>query len=304
MKQGVTDRSFLKKYAWLSVAAAIFTIAFKSIAYLLTGSVGLLADAMESIVNLVGAVMALAMLTVASRPADSDHSYGYSKAEYFSSGVEGTLILFAAISIGYVAIERMIHPKIIEQVGVGLAISVAASVVNLFTAIVLAKASKKHNSITLEAGSKHLMTDVWTSAGVLAGVGSVALFGWQPLDPIIALAVAVNIIWTAYNIMRKSALGLLDRSISSQEFSVLKKILDTYSERGIEIHAVRTRQAGARVFISFHVIVPGEWTVDKGHSLLEEIEGDIRNKISYATIFTHLESLNDPASWEDVQLDR
>ena len=304
MTSSFTDRSFLTRFAWLSIAAAIVTIALKSAAYLLTGSVGLLSDALESLVNLVGALMALAMLTIAARPADEDHAYGHSKAEYFSSGVEGTLILLAAISIGYVAVLRIITPQPIEKIGLGLIVSVGASVVNLIVAIILLKAGKQYNSITLEASSKHLMTDVWTSAGVVIGVGAVALTNWVILDPIVAIIIALNIIRTAYQIMRKSVLGLLDRAIPVNDMNSLKNILDTYSSGGIEFHALRTRQAGSRQFISFHVLVPGEWSVDKGHHFLEQLEHDIRKSLVNATIFTHLESLNDPASWEDVNLDR
>ena len=208
-----TNRSSLTRFAWLSIAAAILTIVLKAIAYWLTGSVGLLSDALESFVNLVGALMALAMLTIAARPADEDHAYGHSKAEYFSSGVEGTLILIAAVSIGVAAIQRLITPKPLEQIGLGLGVSIVASLVNLFVALVLLRASKKHNSITLEANAQHLMTDVWTSAGVLVGVGAVALTDWERLDPIVAFLVAGNIIWSGVRIVRKSVLGLMDTAL-------------------------------------------------------------------------------------------
>jgi len=213
MISDTTNRSSLTSFAWLSIAAAILTIALKAIAYWLTGSVGLLSDALESFVNLVGALMALAMLTIAARPADEDHAYGHSKAEYFSSGVEGTLILIAAVSIGVAAIQRLITPKPLEQIGLGLGVSIVASLVNLFVALVLLRASKKHNSITLEANAQHLMTDVWTSAGVLVGVGAVALTDWERLDPIVAFLVAGNIIWSGVRIVRKSVLGLMDTAL-------------------------------------------------------------------------------------------
>ena len=298
------NRSFLTRFAWLSIGAAVLTIALKTVAYLLTGSVGLLSDALESLVNLVGALMALAMLTIAARPADEDHAYGHSKAEYFSSGVEGTLIVIAAISIIVTAIPRLITPRPLEQVGLGLAVSVGASLVNLIVALILLKASKRYQSITLEANANHLMTDVWTSGGVLIGVGLVAITGWQRLDPIVAFIVAANIIWSGYRIVKMSALGLMDTALLVEEQNLVTKALEPYAEKGVEFHAIRTRQSGARKFVSLHVIVPGKWTVHRGHRLLENIEADIRRALPNTTVFTHLESLNDPASWDDTNLDR
>ena len=304
MTSDTTNRSSLTRFAWLSIAAAILTIALKAIAYLLTGSVGLLSDALESVVNLVGALMALAMLTIAARPADEDHAFGHGKAEYFSSGVEGTLILVAAASIVAAAIPRLIAPKPIEQVGLGLGVSVAASLVNLFVARVLLRASKQHHSITLEADARHLMTDVWTSAGVLAGVGAVALTGWERLDPIVACLVAANIVWSGVGIVRKSVSGLMDTALPIEDQNKLQKALEPYVQSGVQYHALRTRQSGARQFVSLHLLVPGLWTVQRGHRLLESIEADIRHALPSVTVFTHLESLDDPASWDDMSLDR
>jgi cation diffusion facilitator family transporter len=304
MTPNPTNRLFLTRFAWLSIGAAVITIALKTIAYLLTGSVGLLSDALESLVNLVGASMALAMLTIAARPADEDHTYGHSKAEYFSSGVEGTLILIAAISIVITAIPRLIIPRPLEQVGLGLGVSVAASLVNLTVALILLKAAKRYNSITLEADAQHLMTDVWTSVGVLAGVGLVALTDWERLDPIVAFLVAANIIWSGVRIVRMSALGLMDTALPIKEQALLKGILEKYTQSGVEYHALRSRESGSRQFVSFHVLVPGKWTVQRGHRLLESIEADIRHAMPSVTVFTHLESLNDPASWDDTDLDR
>jgi cation diffusion facilitator family transporter len=304
MASNSTDRLFLTRFAWLSIAAAIITIALKTAAYLLTGSVGLLSDALESLVNLVGAIMALAMLTIAARPADEDHAYGHSKAEYFSSGVEGTLILIAAVSIVIAAIPRLITPKPLEQVGLGLGVSVAAALVNLIVALILLRASKRHDSITLEANANHLLTDVWTSVGVLAGVGAVAITGWERLDPVVAFFVAANIVWSGFRIVRMSALGLMDTALSADEQNLVKKVLKPYMQNGVQFHALRTRQSGSRRFVSLHVIVPGRWTVQRGHRLLESIEADIRHVLQSVTIFTHLESLNDPASWDDTDLDR
>ena len=304
MKSNLTNRSSLTRFAWLSIGAAVFTIALKTIAYLLTGSVGLLSDALESLVNLVGASMALAMLTIAARPADEDHVYGHSKAEYFSSGVEGALILIAAVSIIVSAAPRLIDPEPLEQVGLGLGVSVVASLINLGTARILLQAGKRHNSITLEADAHHLMTDVWTSVGVLAGVGMVVLTGWERLDPIVAFIVAGNIIWTGVRIVRQSALGLMDTALPPREQGVLKGVLEKYTRDGVQYHALRTRQSGSRQFVSFHVLVPGEWSVQRGHDLLETIEAEIRQALPSVTVFTHLEPLNDPVSWEDTNLDR
>jgi cation diffusion facilitator family transporter len=298
------DRSFLARFAWLSIAAAIITIALKSIAYFLTGSVGLLSDALESIVNLVGAIMALAMLTIAARPADEDHTYGHGKAEYFSSGVEGTLILIAAVSIMIAAIPRLINPKPLEEIGLGLVVSVFASLVNLIVALIILRASKQYNSVTLEANAHHLLTDVWTSVGVLVGVGAVAITGWERLDPIVALVVAGNIIWSGVRIVRMSALGLMDTALSTDDQNLVRDALKPYMQNGVQYHALRTRQSGSRRFVNLHIIVPGRWTVQRGHRLLESIEADIRRVLPGVTVFTHLESLNDPASWDDTNLDR
>ena len=304
MTSDTTNRSSLTRFAWLSIAAAILTIVLKAIAYLLTGSVGLLSDALESFVNLVGALMALAMLTIAARPADEDHAYGHGKAEYFSSGVEGTLILLAAASIAAAAIPRLTTPKPIEQVGLGLGVSVAASLVNLFVAQVLLRASKQHHSITLEANARHLMTDVWTSVGVLVGVGAVALTGWERLDPIVACLVAANIVWSGVGIVRKSVLGLMDTALPIEDQNKLQKAIEPYVQNGVQYHAIRTRQSGARQFVSLHLLVPGLWTVQRSHQLLESIEADIRHALPSVTVFAHLEPLNDPTSWDDTSLDR
>ena len=298
------NRSSLTRFAWLSIAAAVLTIGLKAIAYQLTGSVGLLSDALESFVNLAGALMALAMLTIAARPADEDHLYGHSKAEYFSSGAEGMLILVAAVSIGIAAVQRLMTPKPLEQIGFGIGVSIVASFVNLAVALVLRRAGKQYNSITLKANAQHLMTDVWTSAGVLIGVGAVALTGWERLDPIVALVVAGNIVWSGFQIMRNSVLGLMDTALPVEEQIILQKVLEQHLQTGVQYHALRTRQSGARRFISLHVLVPGIWTVQRGHQLLERIEADIRHALPTAAVFTHLESLNDPASWDDMTLDR
>jgi cation diffusion facilitator family transporter len=296
--------SSLTRFAWLSIAAAILTIGLKTAAYLITDSVGLLSDALESVVNLAGALMALAMLTIAARPADEDHAFGHYKAEYFSSGVEGTLILIAAASIGLAAVERLVTPKSLEQIGLGLGIAVAASLVNLGAALVLLRAAKKYHSITLEANARHLMTDVWTSVGVVVGVVAVSLTGWNRLDPVVALLVAANIVWTGVHIMRKSVLGLMDTALPIDEQNLIRDVLEPHRQAGVEFHALRTRQSGSHRFVSFHILVPGIWNVQKGHQLAERTEEDIRRALPNAIVFTHLESLSDPASWDDGVLDR
>lgn len=299
-----SDRSSLVRYAWLSLAAALVTIGLKALAFFMTDSVGLLSDALESFVNLAGALMALAMLRLAAQPADENHHYGHSKAEYFSSGVEGALILIAALSIGVAAIHRFFVPRPLEQVGLGLAVSVAASLVNLIVALVLLRAGKRFHSITLKANAHHLLTDVWTSMGVLTGVGAVVLSGWLWLDPVAALIVAGHIIWIGVGIVRQSVLGLMDVALPAEEIAVIQEVLAFHAQTGIQYHALRTRQAGARRFVSLHVLVPGEWSVHQGHQLMDRIETDICQALPNVTALTHLESLDDPASWEDMDLDR
>jgi cation diffusion facilitator family transporter len=294
----------LTRFAWLSIAAACLTIALKAGAYLITGSVGLLSDALESLVNLVAAVVALAALTVATREPHEEHAYGYEKVEYLSSGTEGSLILVAAVSIIVTASERLLNPAPIVELGWGLTISVVASLINLGVALRLREAGKAYDSITLEADAQHLMTDVWTSAGVVIGVGLVVLTGWLWLDPLVALAVAANIIWSGIQLVRRSIRGLLDAAIPAPERTAVQAILERYRAHGIQWHAVRTRQAGRRRFVSLHVLVPGDWTVQHGYDVLEEIEHDIRAALGTTTVFTHLEPLEDPRAIEDIGLDR
>ena len=295
----------LTRYAWLSIAAAIGTMLLKSGAWWLTGSVGLLSDALESLVNLAGALMALAMLSVAARPPDEDHAYGHGKAEYFSAGAEGALIVVAAVSIAIAAVDRLLNPRPIEQVGLGLAVSVVAALLNLAVAVVLMRAARAHRSATLQASSQHLMTDVWTTGGVLVGVGAVAVTGWLVLDPLVAIAVAVNIVWTGGRILRDSVAGLMDAALPAAEQQVLHELLKGYvAAEGIDYHAMRTRRAGAHRFVSVHVLVPPEWSVQQGHDLLERIEADMRRALPPITVDTHLEPLGDPAAMRDEILHR
>jgi len=298
------ERPSLTRFAWISIGASILTIILKTIAYFLTDSVGLLSDAIESLVNLAGGIMALTMLKIAARPADTEHAYGHNKAEYFSSGVEGTLILVAAASIGYAAYGRLLDPKPLAQVGEGLLVSGAASVINLLTALLLVRVGRKRNSITLEANGHHLMTDVWTSVGVIGAVGAVAATGWTRLDPIVAFIVAANIVWTGGKIVRRSVAGLMDASLPAADIESVTRVFARHEADGIQFHALRTRQAGMRKFVSVDVLVPGAWTVQQGHDLVEKIEAEIRAVVSESSVFTHLEPLEDPLSWADEKLDR
>ena len=294
----------LRRFALLSVAAAIITIALKGGAYLLTGSIGLLSDALESLVNLIAAIVALIALTVAARPADEEHAYGHTKAEYFSSGFEGALILVAAVSIMIAAVRRFMTPVAIEEPSVGLAITAVASLINYGVARLLARAGRRHESITLEADAQHLMADVWTSLGVIVGVGAAALTGWHRLDAIVAIVVAVHVVRAGGKLLRRSMLGLLDTALPEEMLTSITAILEADTPEGVRYHALRTRQAGARRFISFHILVPGSWTVQRGHDLLERIEERIREAVPNSVVDTHLEPIEDPVSWEDTRLER
>jgi len=293
----------LTRFAWLSIAAAVATIALKTGAWWLTGSVGLLSDALESVVNLVAAVLTLLMLGLAARAPDDEHAYGYDKAEHFASGAEGVMILVAAGVIGWTAVERLISPAGLSHTGLGLGVSVVAALINLVVARVLLRAGRRHRSEALSADGHHLMTDVWTSAGVVVGVAAVVVTGWARLDPIVALAVAANIVWTGFRIVSASLHGLLDRAWDAGDQTALDQVLAGHGDP-VKFHAVRTRQAGRRRFVSMHVLVPGDWTVTRGHTFVEELEREVRAAVPGSTVFTHLEPLEDPASWTDTELDR
>jgi cation diffusion facilitator family transporter len=292
-----------RRFALLSIAAAVATIALKLLAWWLTGSVGLLSDALEGGINFVAAALAFAMLGVAARPPDEEHAFGYSKAEYFASGVEGMLIVLAAVAIAIVAIDRLLAPRPLEQLGLGIAVSAAASLINFAVARRLFAAGRQYRSIALDADARHLMTDVWTSVGVVLGVAAVWLTGWQALDPLIALAVAAHIVWSGYQLVRRSAQGLLDRALPPEELQALDLVLDRYRAQGIDFHALRTRQAGARSFVSVHVLVPAEWSVAQGHDLAHRVERDILQALPDASVLTHVEPLGDPESYRDMGLD-
>ena len=293
-----------RSYAALSTAAAIITIALKSAAYLVTGSVSLFSDAAESLVNLIAAIVGLWALSLAARPPDEEHAYGHYKAEYFSSGVEGALILLAAFSIGQTAWSRMLDPRPLERVALGLIAAIAAAVVNGAVAVVLLRAGRRLRSITLRANAHHLLTDVWTTVGVVAAVFCVQLTGWLVLDPLIALLVAANIVWTGVRLLRETGEGLLDTAIPTADQQVIADILSRFEDRGVVFHALRTRASGRRRFISLHVLVPGHWTVREGHDLCEEIELTITGALPETWVITHLEPFEDPVAWQDQGLDR
>lgn len=289
----------LQRYAWVSILAAAVTIGLKMLAWQLTDSVGLLSDALESFVNLGAAFMALWMLWLAERPATERHPHGHTKAEYFSSAFEGFLILWAALSIVYAALERLFNPQGIESVGLGLAVAVSASVVNLMVARWLRRVGEQHRSVTLQADAHHLMTDVWTSVGVVVGVGLVALTGWGWLDSVIALLVGVNIVRTGFLLMRQSASGLMDAAMPEAQIGQIRQVLDRYTGHQITYHALRTRQAGRRSFVSVHLLVPGVWTVQVAHDWAEQIESALHEAVPGCHVTTHIEPVEDPRSLTD-----
>jgi cation diffusion facilitator family transporter len=298
------DRT-LERYAWLSLAAAVATIALKTLAWYVTGSVGLLSDALEALINLAAALLTLSMLRLAAAPPDARHPYGRFKAEYFSSGAEGALIVFAAVSIAFAAVPRLAAPRPLDAAALGIALSIAATAINLGVALRLISVGKSMHSIALEADGHHLMTDVWTSVGVIAGVVLVAATGWLILDPLVAIAVAIHIVWTGFGLMRRSFAGLLDAAIPAAELAEIEKIFAEYRRRyGVEFHALLTRQAGARRFVSFHLLVPDAWPVDRAHALSEEIEERIRSLVPQAITLSHIEPISQPASYDDIKLER
>jgi len=294
----------LTRYAWLSVAAALVTMALKGVAAWVTGSVGLLSDALESFVNLGAALLALWMLRVAVVPPDEKHPFGYSKAEYFSAVVEGGLILVAALAIIATAVPRLVEPKPLAAFGLGIVVSLGATAINLGVALVLLRASKKYYSVALEADAHHLLTDVWTSIAIVVGVGAMLLTGWLILDPLIAIAVAVYIVWTGIAVMRRSVWGLMDRALPENELERIKEILEPYKSKGMDYHALRTRRAGRRRLVELHLLVPGEISVREGHRVADDIEGKIRDALPGTAVLTHLEPIEDPASYRDEELFR
>lgn len=292
----------LVRYMWLSIAAAVTTIVLKALAAWLTGSIGFFSDALESGVNLIAAVIGLWALRLASRPPDLQHHFGHGKAEYLSAAVEGTMIFAAAVAIVWSAIERLIDPIPLDQPALGLALSTAASVVNLAVGATLVRVGRRHRSITLEADGRHLLTDVLTSAGVIVGIALVAVFEWEILDPIVALLVGVNILYTGYGLLRRSVSGMLDTALPPEDVARVKTVLDRYREGGINYHALRSREAGRQRFVYPHLLVPDHWTVAQGHDLAEELKADIAEALPGTTTFVHIEPLGDPASYNDDEL--
>jgi cation diffusion facilitator family transporter len=286
----------------LSILAAVFTLALKYIAYRLTGSVGLLSDALESLVNLVAAVTALVALWYASQPVDRSHTYGHEKIEFFSSGLEGILILVAAGGIAWYAVSRLLIPEPLESLGVGSLVALAASLINFAVAQVLLRAGRKYGSIVLEADGKHLMTDVWTSGGVLLGLALVALTDVNALDPLIALLVAANIVRTGYDLVRRSFDGLMDHALPVEEQARVRGAIEAQLGPDMHYHALRTRRAGSHRFADFHLLVPGSWTVQQAHNLTNRVEGAVHEAVPDLEVTVHIEPIEERASWEDSPL--
>lgn len=295
-------RGDLTRFALLSIAAAVVTIAMKTVAWQVTGSVGLLSDAAESVVNLVAAAGAFVALRVAARPADAGHNFGHTKAEYFSAVVEGVMIFVAAGVIIAAAVDRLFHPTELEAVGPGLAISVAATAVNGAVAVVLLRAGRRHRSITLEADGKHLMTDVWTTVGVVCAVFVVAVTGWLWLDPLIAIAVAINILVVGGRLIWRSAGGMMDAALPDADLARIEVALAPHRDRGVVFHDIRTREAGHRRFVQMHMLVPGAWSVQHGHDVAEEVEDDLRAQLSHLDLTIHVEPVEDPRAYEPWRL--
>ena len=284
----------LTRFAWLSIAAALLTIGLKSGAYLLTGSVGLLSDAAESLVNLVAAVVALVALHVAARPADDNHNFGHGKAEYFSAGIEGLMIFVAAGVILVSSVQRFLHPAALESIGLGLAISTVATAVNWAVGLLLLRAGTAHRSVTLSADGKHLLTDVWTSVGVIIGVLLVGLTGWQRLDPIVAAIVGVNILVTGLRLVSQSVTSLLDAALPADDLARVASVLDRMRTAEIDFADLRTRESGRHRFVSLTVLVPGAWSVEQAHDLADDVEAAIAKDLPDTAVQTHLEPRRAP----------
>lgn len=286
-------------YAGLSVATAITTLALKGVAAWITGSVGLLSDALEGLVNLFAALLAFVVLSYAHDAPDSEHNFGHEKAEYFSSGTEGALIFVAAAAIVWTAIPRLIAPQPLEQLGVGLLIAAVAAAMNGACAWLMLRASRDHRSITLEADAHHLLTDVWTTGGVIVGVLLAGMTGWPRLDALVAIGVALHILWTGTSLMKRSFHGLMDQAVPEDERKQIDEILAVLRTRGCDYHELRTRRSGARSFVDVHILVPGTMTVQEGHNLVEGLEKEVQLRLPHVEMLTHLEPIEDPRSWTD-----
>jgi cation diffusion facilitator family transporter len=290
--------SITRRVALLSVGAAIVTLLLKFGAYFLTGSVGLLSDAIESFVNLAAALIAFTAITIAGRPPDSNHTYGHDKAEYFSSGAEGTLILLAAGTIIFSAVHRLVNPAPLENLGIGAAVALVASAINFGVSRIMLRVARQEDSIALEADAHHLMTDVWTSVGVVGGILVVGATGWQVLDPLIAIVVAVNIIWMGVQLLRRSTAGLMDVTLPGEEVAVIQSAINHVAGAETPYHALRTRKSGSRRFIDFHLLLPGQTTVQASHDLVSQIETAIEHELPNTYVTIHVEPREDAASWD------
>ena len=290
----------LAPIVWVSIIASVLTISIKSAAYYATGSVGFLSDAMESFINLAAGIVAFAMLSIAARPPDKEHPFGHDKAEYFSSLIEGILIVLAAIGISYAAINRIYHPQPLSELNIGMLLALSATLINFITARILLFYGRKHNSITLEADSQHLMTDVWTTVGIICGIFLVKLTNWQILDPLMAIAVALSILYTGGKLIIRSIDGLMDTKVAEKELIRIRQILDQFIDKDINYHALYTRQSASKRFISFHLLVPGDFTVNKAHEFTKTIEYELTKEYAYSDIFIHLEPFDDPDALDDL----
>lgn len=295
--------SSLARFVWLSLVAAAVTLALKLGAWRMTGSVGMLSDALETLANFGAAWVALLMLKISARPADDDHAYGHTKAEYFAVGTEGLLIVAAAAGILKSAWEHFWDPKPLEELGWGIGLTMAASAVNGVVAAVLFRAGRQHDSVALRADAEHLMTDVWTSVVVVSAVVLVGATGWLWLDPLLGAVLSLHVFWAGGKLLNQACGGLMDVGLPREELAAVRDVLERAKKEGIHYHALRTRRAGARRFMSVHLLVPGAWTVETAHTKAEEIESLLRERVPRLTIVTHLEPLEDPVSYHDVELD-
>ena len=294
----------LTRFGWLSIGTALLTMGLKAAGWAVTGSVGLLSDALESSVNLVAGVLMLLALRVAARPPDDDHQFGHEKVELLSAAAEGLMVVLAASLITWAAVDRLLSPQDVEQVGIGLAVTLVATAVNLVVGLAMVRAGRAHRSQAVTADGRHLLTDVWTSAGVVVAVLLVAITGWRVLDPLVALAVAVNIVVVGFRLLHRSLGALMDPILPEEELQVIREVLDRYEAEGIGFHALRTRGGGHRRFLSLHVLVPGGWSVTQGHALVERLELELGRHLEHLTVFSHLEPIEDPSSYLDEALDR
>jgi cation diffusion facilitator family transporter len=288
-----------KRYAVYSIGASIVTLVLKFGAWGMTGSVGLLSDATESLVNLTAGVLALTAITIALRPADADHAYGHGKAEYFSSGIEGVLIIVAAFAIAYAAVDRFLSPQDLRHLGPGLLLALVSSAVNFLVARIMLRAADRFDSITLEADARHLLTDVWTSVGLVAGLAVIIVMPqWKILDPIIAVIMAVNIVFTGIGLLKRSVGGLMDDALPENELKLIANAIQSYAGTESSFHGLRTRKSGPKRFIDFHLVVPGSMTVHDSHELCELIEELIHSKLPRAEVTIHVEPLECDTSYD------